>query len=155
MWLHHSSQWPWRPGVSCLLPGLSCLQPGRFGHAVLFCILSFHSFLLNKDHVCVCHLQTATDYHLRLWFVNTQADGTAVVYPLQLHCSLQGQWSPREIVCEENYMEVTIAQEFICRYVLMLKLQKTPLHNQQSALTQPVRQPCQKYVQTNGLNIPV
>lgn len=72
----------------------------------------------------MCHLQTATDYHLRLWFVNTQADGTAVVYPLQLHCSLQGQWSPREIVCEENYMEVTIAQEFICRYVLMLKLQK-------------------------------
>lgn len=50
VWLHHPSQWPWRPGVSCLLPGLSRLQPGRFGRAVLFCILAF---FLNKDCVCL------------------------------------------------------------------------------------------------------
>jgi hypothetical protein len=41
-----------------------------------------------------------------VWFVNRDVDGEDMSYPLQLTCPLHQPWNPREIVCEENYMEV-------------------------------------------------
>lgn len=53
-------------------------------------------------------LQVDTEFRVSVWFVNMQTDGSVNAYPFMLHCSLVEPWSLREIVCEENYMEVRL-----------------------------------------------
>ncbi|KAK9397950.1 hypothetical protein NXF25_021311 [Crotalus adamanteus] len=48
------------------------------------------------------------DFSLRLQVEVTSLDNITTVYEVSMNCLLDAPWSPREIVCEENYMEVSV-----------------------------------------------
>ncbi|MGH0182493.1 UNVERIFIED_CONTAM: hypothetical protein FKN15_031474 [Acipenser sinensis] len=64
-----------------------------------------YSFNLPGDLIftasfLACHVESV--YR----FVRLDSLGRETVYPFSLSCSTESPWNPREIVCEENYMEV-------------------------------------------------
>ena len=48
------------------------------------------------------------DFSLHLQVEVTSPGGLSTVYDVSMDCPLDTPWSPREIVCEENYMEVSV-----------------------------------------------
>lgn len=51
-------------------------------------------------------LQADSEFQLLVWFVNQDIHGEETSYPLLLTCQMSQPWNRREVVCEENYMEV-------------------------------------------------
>ncbi|XP_036436214.1 uncharacterized protein LOC118814624 [Colossoma macropomum] len=61
---------------------------------------------------CAVDNQGDSEFRLMLWFVNEGADGEGMSHhPLLLSCSLVEPWRPREIICENNYMEVSVEKQ--------------------------------------------
>ncbi|MGH0169734.1 UNVERIFIED_CONTAM: hypothetical protein FKN15_057522 [Acipenser sinensis] len=66
--------------------------------------------LIFRASFLACHVQSMNDvsYVLQYRFVRMDSLGRATVYPFSLSCSTESAWNPREVVCEENYMEVSV-----------------------------------------------
>ncbi|MGH0169732.1 UNVERIFIED_CONTAM: hypothetical protein FKN15_057520 [Acipenser sinensis] len=63
--------------------------------------------LIFRASFLACHVQSMNDvsYVLQYRFVRMDSLGRETVYPFSLSCSTESPWNPREVVCEENYME--------------------------------------------------
>ncbi|XP_065140672.1 uncharacterized protein [Paramisgurnus dabryanus] len=59
---------------------------------------------------CLVENQRDSEFRLLVWFVNEDSYGEKS-YPLLLACPLQVPWGARELVCEENYMEVSVLKK--------------------------------------------
>ncbi|XP_022534131.2 zona pellucida protein AX 4 isoform X1 [Astyanax mexicanus] len=90
---------------------LSSQQAAECGYTV---VLNYHGDLVFRASYLACHVDNKkdTEFRLQVWFVNRQIDGRVNAYPFKLLCSLAQPWSPREIVCEENYMEASVQWHF-------------------------------------------
>ncbi|MGH0140237.1 UNVERIFIED_CONTAM: hypothetical protein FKN15_070898 [Acipenser sinensis] len=66
--------------------------------------------LIFRASFLACHVESVNDvsYDLQYRFVRLDSLGRETVYPFSLSCSTESPWNPREIVCEENYMEVSV-----------------------------------------------
>ncbi|KAG7464644.1 hypothetical protein MATL_G00167800 [Megalops atlanticus] len=91
---------------------LSSQRAAECGYTVLF---DSHGDLVLRASFLACYVdnQKDTEFWLHVWFVNKEAGGKETAYPFQLACGLQWPWSPREIVCEKNYMEVSVRKEIL------------------------------------------
>ncbi|XP_062305331.1 uncharacterized protein LOC134009721 isoform X2 [Osmerus eperlanus] len=86
---------------------LSSHQTAVCGYTALY---NHRGDLVFRASFLACHVdnQQDSEYSLRLWLVNTQVNGEVAVYPFWLRCSTLWPWGVREVVCEENYMGVSI-----------------------------------------------
>ncbi|MGH0175311.1 UNVERIFIED_CONTAM: hypothetical protein FKN15_070289 [Acipenser sinensis] len=94
------------------------------GHDILSCNLyelldQLHSFAEQTTEEYFRHhpqlnlvtslkKQNDVSYALQYRFVRLDSLGRETVYPFSLSCSTESPWNPREIVCEDNYMEVSV-----------------------------------------------
>ncbi|KAL4659909.1 hypothetical protein GN956_G196 [Arapaima gigas] len=72
-------------------------------------LLDSRGDLVLRASYLACDVDTEdhAGVQLMVWFVNKETSGKETSHPFLLTCPLQ-QWNPREIVCEENYMEVSV-----------------------------------------------
>ncbi|MGH0184804.1 UNVERIFIED_CONTAM: hypothetical protein FKN15_015967 [Acipenser sinensis] len=63
--------------------------------------------LIFRASFLACHVSSKNDaeFGLRFRFARIDQFGRETYYPFSMRCSTAQPWYPREIVCEENYME--------------------------------------------------
>ncbi|XP_010868693.2 uncharacterized protein LOC105010789 isoform X1 [Esox lucius] len=73
---------------------------------------SWGNLVLRASYLA-CYVANEKDsaFQLLVLLVNRDIVGEETSYPLQLTCPLHHPWKPREIVCEENYMEVSAMKQ--------------------------------------------
>ncbi|XP_076867362.1 uncharacterized protein LOC143518632 isoform X2 [Brachyhypopomus gauderio] len=72
---------------------------------------SWGDLILRVSYLaCLVENQGDSRFQLLLWFVSEVPDGEEPM-PVTLSCTLKVPWSPREIICEENYMEVSVMKQ--------------------------------------------
>ncbi|MGH0143039.1 UNVERIFIED_CONTAM: hypothetical protein FKN15_077388, partial [Acipenser sinensis] len=66
--------------------------------------------LIFRASFLACHVSSNSDseFSLRFRFVRIDQFSRETYYPFSMTCSITKQWYPREIVCEENYMEISV-----------------------------------------------
>ncbi|XP_043096213.1 uncharacterized protein LOC122345804 [Puntigrus tetrazona] len=70
---------------------------------------SWGDLLLRVSYLaCLVENQRETEFQLMVWFINQDVNEQEKSYPLLLACPLQVPWAHRELVCEQNYMEVSV-----------------------------------------------
>ncbi|XP_066578662.1 uncharacterized protein LOC136768379 [Amia ocellicauda] len=82
------------------------------------CGFTYSAFNLSERAIFrasyfACFIQNLEDEYFALdaAFVTISQSGRETSYPVQLNCTLSTPWYPREVVCEENYMEVSVITE--------------------------------------------
>ncbi|TRZ03587.1 hypothetical protein DNTS_013501, partial [Danionella cerebrum] len=60
---------------------------------------------------CLVENQGESEFRLQVWFINQNSNGEEKTFPLLLTCALQVPWGTRELICEENYMEVSVLKQ--------------------------------------------
>ncbi|KAJ8342972.1 hypothetical protein SKAU_G00329000 [Synaphobranchus kaupii] len=91
---------------------LSSQQAAECGYTM---VLDSQGDLVLRVSYLACYVDVREDmeFQLLVWFVNKNANGKEASYPLALTCPLQQSLGPREIVCEENYMEVSVKKQIL------------------------------------------
>ncbi|MGH0185728.1 UNVERIFIED_CONTAM: hypothetical protein FKN15_018899 [Acipenser sinensis] len=66
--------------------------------------------LIFRASFLACHVSSKNDaeFGLRFRFARIDQFGRETYYPFSMRCSTPQPWYPREIVCEENYMEARL-----------------------------------------------
>uniref|UniRef100_A0AAY5KC67 ZP domain-containing protein n=1 Tax=Esox lucius TaxID=8010 RepID=A0AAY5KC67_ESOLU len=86
---------------------LSGQRAAECGYTVFF---NHRGDLVFRASFLACHVDNQGDSEVRLrgWLVTKQLEGKDLAYPFLLQCSPHWPWASREMVCEENYMEVSV-----------------------------------------------
>ncbi|XP_061091890.1 uncharacterized protein LOC133124588 [Conger conger] len=75
-----------------------------------FSTINAKEFLILRVSYFACHVENKDDaeFNLHYQIVKLDVRGEKTTHPSQISCKLDRDWKPREVVCEENYMEVSI-----------------------------------------------